>query len=196
MVCLEFPWYPTRYNATRIVELLKASKAEFQKFLPWSRSENSYDVDWQYNRLVKIEEDMALGISHHFLILNEHGVTIGSIGLHPRTLSTTGWELGYWVGTEYTGKGVCTLAAKLVLVYGFEYLKATRVQCLYNINNQASKKVNEKLGFVNEGVLRKFVEGMEGINEDTVMTSLIEKDLKHLSWYEEVKQNLKVDLES
>lgn len=83
------------------------------------------------------------------------GKVAGSIGtfrqanIHSRTA-----EIGYYVGEDYWGKGVCTAAVKLVCQYLFENTDIIRIYAEPFAYNSASCRVLEKAGFQYEGTLR------------------------------------------
>lgn len=55
-------------------------------------------------------------------------------------------QLGYWLGTEYQGKGYCTEAVNAVIEYGFERLKLPEIMARCAANNTASKNVMLRCG--------------------------------------------------
>ncbi|MED6143029.1 hypothetical protein PIB30_002851 [Stylosanthes scabra] len=66
-------------------------------------------------------------------------------------------DLGYAIGFNYWGKGIATKAVKIVLSQAFHvlpYLK--RLQAFTLVENKASQRVLQKVGFQREGVLRNF----------------------------------------
>lgn len=83
------------------------------------------------------------------------GNVAGSIGvfrqanIHSRTA-----EMGYYIGEDYWGKGVCTAAIKLVCQYIFENTDIIRIYAEPFAYNAASCRVLEKAGFQYEGTLR------------------------------------------
>ncbi len=66
-------------------------------------------------------------------------------------------EIGYWVRSDLTGRGVCTEAARRLLRYGFDDLRLHRIVLRIAVGNRGSERVAEKLGFTNEGTLREEV---------------------------------------
>ena len=82
--------------------------------------------------------------------LKENGMPIGSIGFHRKDLAEAGdeYELGYWIGKLYWGKGLIPEASREMLRYAFEDLKMNRIWCGYYDGNEKSRRVQEKLGFV------------------------------------------------
>lgn len=57
------------------------------------------------------------------------------------------YELGYWLGQEFWGKGIMPEACKALIDYGFNELKLNAIWCGYYDGNNKSKRVQEKLGF-------------------------------------------------
>ncbi|MHA1946383.1 MAG: GNAT family N-acetyltransferase [Candidatus Hodarchaeales archaeon] len=64
-------------------------------------------------------------------------------------------EIGYDLSKEYWRKGLMTEALKIFIRYGFEVMNLNRIEATTNINNERSKKVLIRLGFVQEGILRQ-----------------------------------------
>jgi RimJ/RimL family protein N-acetyltransferase len=65
--------------------------------------------------------------------------------------------MGYWLGEDYWGNGIMTEAVNLVTKYAFENFDVIRVQSTVNGNNPASRRVLEKAGFIQEGIMRKAI---------------------------------------
>ncbi|MBQ8696949.1 MAG: GNAT family N-acetyltransferase [Clostridia bacterium] len=82
--------------------------------------------------------------------LKEDGNPIGSIGFHRNDLAELEdeYELGYWIGKPFWGRGLIPEAAREMLRHAFEELKMNRIWCGYYDGNVKSRRVQEKLGFV------------------------------------------------
>ncbi len=63
-------------------------------------------------------------------------------------------EIGYWTHPEARGRGLATKAARLVTDHVFETLGVKRVTLLAAVDNTASRRVAEALGFRQYGVER------------------------------------------
>jgi len=85
-------------------------------------------------------------------------------------------NLGYWVRTSATGRGVASRASRLVARFAFAELGLHRIEILAAVPNIASQRVAEKIGAVREGVLRKRLL-IRGEPQDAVMFSLVREDL-------------------
>lgn len=59
-------------------------------------------------------------------------------------------ELGYWIAREHWGRGFATEAARAVIDIA-QALGHRRISCGHFVDNPASKRVIEKLGFVQQG---------------------------------------------
>ncbi|MFC4552857.1 MULTISPECIES: GNAT family N-acetyltransferase [Halorussus] len=70
-------------------------------------------------------------------------------------------ELAFWVAPHAQGNGYATDAARTVVAHGFDRLRLHKVTAKAFAHNEASKRVLEKVGFVEEGVFRDeaFVDG-------------------------------------
>jgi RimJ/RimL family protein N-acetyltransferase len=69
-----------------------------------------------------------------------------SLGQIPRGLNAQG-NLGYWVGVPYWNKGYCAEAGKLMLQLAAREYHMQKVLAAHRIDNPASGRVLEKLGF-------------------------------------------------
>lgn len=75
---------------------------------------------------------------------------VGAVGLHCN--GTAGeYELGYWVGKPYWGRGYATEAARAAVDWAREELALTRLFAGHFEDNPASARVLEKVGFVPTG---------------------------------------------
>jgi ribosomal-protein-serine acetyltransferase len=74
--------------------------------------------------------------------------------LNGRTRSV---ELGYWLDAAMQGKGIVTQACRTMLRLAFEEHQMQKVVISCAIDNPRSRAVAERLGFVQEGILRQVV---------------------------------------
>jgi ribosomal-protein-alanine N-acetyltransferase len=88
-------------------------------------------------------------------------------------------EIGYDLAPEYWGQGIMPEAVGAMLRFGFEHMGLHSVEAQIEPNNTGSRRVLEKLGFVQEGYFREnfFV---NDTFTDTAVFSLLKTDwLKH-----------------
>ncbi|XP_047340385.1 uncharacterized N-acetyltransferase p20-like [Impatiens glandulifera] len=100
---------------------------------------------------------------------------IGAVTITEKDSSSA--ELGYVIASKYWGKGIVTHVLKLVTSTIFlELSQLERLEAMVEVENKASQRVLEKVGFQREGVLRKYLL-FKGERRDMVMFSLLSTDL-------------------
>jgi ribosomal-protein-alanine N-acetyltransferase len=68
------------------------------------------------------------------------------------------FEIGYWVGKRYWGKGYAQKAVPLFVRHLFlSFPSLTRIQAFTKSGNLTSQRVLEKSGFTEEGTLREYI---------------------------------------
>ncbi|XP_051125691.1 uncharacterized protein LOC127247745 [Andrographis paniculata] len=86
-------------------------------------------------------------------------------------------ELGYVVASDYWGKGIATRAVQMAANAVFvEWTHLERLEAVVAVENPASQRVLEKVGFRREGILRKYYL-LKGKPKDVVMFSLISTEM-------------------
>jgi RimJ/RimL family protein N-acetyltransferase len=103
------------------------------------------------------------------LAIARGGRMIGGIGLAG---VTTGSEFGYWLGRTHWGKGYATEAAEAFLRFVFAEFDLKAVHSGVFIDNPASLRVQEKLGFERAGMrqIDCLARGRKVDHIDTILT--------------------------
>jgi RimJ/RimL family protein N-acetyltransferase len=151
------------------------SVGEVHPWLPWchpgytrAEAENwvrSREAAWQ-NRA-----------EYSFVILAaDTGQFAGGCGLNQFDGLRMRANLGYWVRTSQTGRGLATAATLLLARFGFLELKLQRIEIVAAVGNLASQRVAEKAGAVREGILRSRLR-IHDVPHDAVGYSLVPRDL-------------------
>ncbi|MEE8353937.1 MAG: GNAT family protein, partial [Dehalococcoidales bacterium] len=104
------------------------------------------------------------------------GSFIGGCGLNGINRVNGTANLGYWVRTGWTRRGVATAATLLLAEFGIRHAGLTRIEILTATGNRASRRVAEKAGATREGVLRNRLL-VHGKLHDAVLYSVIPGDL-------------------
>lgn len=121
---------------------------------PWMRHGAFEDIHTPLT-----EDDVAARVEeaddfHMFLVCRDE-TPIGSVFLVHVDLEGRNAELGYWITPDEQGNGYATEAAELCLTYAFDELGLHKVWARTVTDNDASRRVLEKLGFQQEGVFRE-----------------------------------------
>lgn len=84
-------------------------------------------------------------------------------------------KIGYFIGSEFQGKGIATASVRAVLAHCFTSLGINRVELRCAADNLPSIRVAERLGFTLEGVLRQD-EFLNGVFTDLCIYGLLRKE--------------------
>ena len=168
-----------RYQAKDVDALFEAAREsvlELSVWMPWcsenySRAESeafvlSRDAEWE------------AGEHYSFVVYDtSSGEFLGSVGLNFINRIHQFANLGYWVRTSHTRRGVATTAARLAASFGLGELGFNRLEIVAAAGHLASQRVAKKVGAQCEGVLRQRLVIHQKIH-DAVMFSLVAEDLK------------------
>lgn len=136
---------PVTADAAVVARAVQASLGELEPWMPWATAD--YDeaaASWWIQH----------GDAHPFLILDADGDVVGTCGLNSLDEPNKRANLGYWVSSQHTGRGVATAATILVAGYGLTELGLRRIEIVMSVENEASRRVAERAGATYEGVLR------------------------------------------
>lgn len=107
------------------------------------------------------------------------GTHVGNISMW--TVSKLGkiTEIGYWVRTDRTSRGICTEAVGRLLEEVFTGMGYHKAVLRIAVGNDASDRVAEKLGFTKEGTLREELL-IRGNWVDHTLWSLLDREYRSL----------------
>lgn len=83
-------------------------------------------------------------------------------------------EIGYWLAEAFQGQGIMTRACRALVEFAFRSLGLNRVEIRADMENRRSRAIPERLGFVQEAVLRE-AEFMDGHYIDLVMYAILRR---------------------
>ncbi|MGI2328387.1 GNAT family N-acetyltransferase [Planococcus sp. YIM B11945] len=108
------------------------------------------EVVW-YQSIFKDQTGMRWAIT-----LKGQDEMIGSCGFLNHSSKNHRADIGYELAKSHWGKGLMHEALAAVIQYGFEQWQLQRIQALIEPPNSSSIKTVEKLGFMQEGLLRSY----------------------------------------
>jgi RimJ/RimL family protein N-acetyltransferase len=114
--------------------------------------------------------------------IESNGRLVGEVDARrpARTMPEGVFELGISLFDVHDrGRGLGTEAIRLLTRYLFEHEQAGRVQASTWVENHAMRRVFEKLGFVEEGVLRSYMPSERG-RDDYVLYAIVHDDRPNL----------------
>ena len=143
-----------RRDVGAIHEAVEASIGDLQLWLPWANRNYSRSVAQHF-----VRDSMAAwneGRAFDFSIRRQSDTDrhLGNVSIWHTSKQNSVAEIGYWVRSDETRRGICTEAVAHLLRIGFEDLSMHRVTLRIAVGNHPSERIAEKLGFLNEGTLR------------------------------------------
>ncbi len=162
-------------DLSNVFEASVESFREVGKFLSWCHP--GYTIEESAAWIKSCGESWETGTACEFAIFDSvHGGYLGGCGLNHINHTDKFTNLGYWVRTSATGRGIASESALLVASFAFTELKLYRVEIVAALENLMSQRVAEKTGAKQEGILRNRIM-IGGGSRDAVLFSLIPSDL-------------------
>jgi RimJ/RimL family protein N-acetyltransferase len=145
--------------------------------MPWARDEpvplpQRIELLRRFRGNFDLGEDFVYG-----LFSPDESAVVGGSGLH-RRIGPDAFEIGYWIRVSEAGRGLATEATGALTRVGLELCGADRIEIRVEPENHASLAIPRKLGFIEEGLLRRRLEtGPDGARRDAVVFSMFRDGL-------------------
>ena len=152
--------------------VIERNRDHLAPWLPWvPLVTNVRDV----SRFIAVS--MAAWQGRHELAccLKLDGNIVGGIGIVESDPENECVSLGYWLDHEQCGRGLMTTAVKALTHWCFHDLKRHRVQIRAARENIPSRNIPERLGFMEEGLLRQAAIVQE-VRQDIVLYAKLRTD--------------------
>jgi ribosomal-protein-alanine N-acetyltransferase len=149
-----------------------ASDREVTQFFSWGPYTDEGEAGTYVRSLARKREE---GERLEFLIEHQRDGVIGVTGLSEFSLRDRRAVVGTWHGRSWWGTGANRGSKTLVLALAFAGLGLERVTAWCGADNGRSQKALEKLGFVHEGVLRRW-HVHHGAPKDVISYSMLRSE--------------------
>jgi ribosomal-protein-alanine N-acetyltransferase len=174
---------------------LRRKSADFLR--PWEPIWPSDDltVKGYQRRLTQYRKDSRDGRSLPFFLFARHsGELLGGVNVSNirRGICQTA-SIGYWMGAPFAGKGYMSEALLLLLPHLFTHHHLHRIEAACMAHNGPSMAVLGHLGFVREGLARRYL-CINGRWEDHILFAALKEDIDpavsaaHRRWSDGVSQ--------
>jgi ribosomal-protein-serine acetyltransferase len=131
-----------------------SSRGHLEPWLPWVHFNTDADASHRYADASAIDWDH--GRACRFTIRDRKTRALyGVVGLEVFAHLHQSAELGYWLRSDVTGRGIMTEACRQLLTWAFSRLNMRRVRVAAATDNHASLGVIRRLGFRFEGIARE-----------------------------------------
>ena len=133
-------------DAGALFDAVTESLDELRPWMPWAADYSRASTE-EY--LAGSVRDWDEGTAYNYAIVTG-GALAGSIGLMTRC-GPGGLEIGYWVRSTYTGRGLATAATAALVGQAFGLPGVGWVEIVHDELNVASGQIPRKLGFAEAG---------------------------------------------
>ena len=148
-------------DAPLLKEAVDASLEHLRPWMPWIRAEPQ-TVAEKIDLLRSFRAQFDRDENYIYGVFDRAGTRLlGGSGLHTR-VGEEAFEIGYWVRVDAVGQGIATEVAAVLTRAGFEHARAQRIDVKVEPQNEGSLAVPRKLGYLEEGVMRRRLPPAEG----------------------------------
>jgi len=146
------------------------SRTALHRWMPWCHQRYSIDDcrSWIEAQIPAFEQ----GTAFEFAIVSTDDRYLGGCGLNRLDDLNRRANLGYWVRTSATRRGVATRAVRELRDWAFEQTPLIRLEVVVAVGNVASEGVATRAGATREGVLRSRLL-LHGVVHDAIMFSFV-----------------------
>jgi RimJ/RimL family protein N-acetyltransferase len=169
-------WEPR--DAPLLKAAVDSSLDHLRPWMPWAHEDPQLlPAKVELLRMFRGHFDLGQDFVYGIFTADE-SEAVGGTGLHRRSFEGV-LEIGYWIRASRVGQGLATEATAAVARVGFEVAEASRIEIRVASENAASLAIPRKLGFVEEGTLRRFLHGPDGtpLQRDAVVFALVAEEL-------------------
>jgi RimJ/RimL family protein N-acetyltransferase len=135
---------PTSEDAQALHAAVKASFDELHPWMPWCTE--PVELASQQGFIERSETGWSAQTTFNWLIVDAGDHLIGTIGLMDR-IGPGGLEIGYWLRTDATGRGVMTRATARVTDIALSLPGVERVEIHCDAANVRSAAIPRRLGY-------------------------------------------------
>jgi len=167
-------WEPR--DAPLLKEAVDSSLDDLRPWMPWAHMEPQ-PLSEKVALLRRFRGQFDLGQDFVYGIFDSDETKVaGGTGLHTR-VGDDAYEIGYWIRSSHAGQGFATEATAALTRVAFELCGVDRVEVRVEPGNAPSIAVPRKLGFAEEGTLRRRLPAHEdGAPRDVTVFALFLDD--------------------
>jgi ribosomal-protein-serine acetyltransferase len=164
------------YTLADVAEMTRAARESFpdvSPWMPWCHADYSAsDAAAWVGATLAAHRD---GTGHEFAIVDEDDRYAGGCGISQVNRYSGVANLGYWVRSSATGRGIASAAVMQLIPWVFRNTALHRLDIVVATANVRSQRVAEKIGAARDAVLRKRTL-VNGRPADAILYSVLRPD--------------------
>lgn len=139
-------------DAEELFTLVDESRMHLRKWLPWvdamQKATEYKPIIAMWFKQFQIQDGFQGGIYYR-------GKLVGVAGFHAIDWENRKTSIGYWLAEDHQGYGIMTRVVEKLVDFAFDEYHLNRVEIRCGVNNLQSRAIPERLGFVEEGIIRE-----------------------------------------
>ena len=139
-------------DAPAFLAVIQAHRGHLDRWLRWSGAITDLPAATEF--LAGFERKLAAGDGAH-LGLWVDGQLVGGVVCWYIHRQNRNAEVGYWLAADRTGRGLATEGSARMIEHLFAVEGLHRVEMQCGVDNLASRRIPERLGFTLEGIRRQ-----------------------------------------
>ncbi len=153
----------SRIDERRLLRLLEEADAEelydvvvenrefLARWMPWAAAQTLEDT----REFIRTSRRQLADNQGFQVAIVVDGRIVGVLGFHRLDWPNRSTSIGYWIAASAQGHGTVTEAVRTLTNHAFGTWELNRVEIRAGVENLRSRAIPERLGFVEEGVLRQ-----------------------------------------
>jgi ribosomal-protein-serine acetyltransferase len=137
-------------DAEALYALIAADREALSRWMPWAAGQT---LEGTREFIAEAQSQEARGDGFQAAVMLT-GEVSGVAGFHNIDRVNRATAIGYWLASGAQGRGVATAATRALLDHAFGVWDLHRVTIQAAVGNRRSRAIPERLGFVEEGVMR------------------------------------------
>ncbi len=139
-------------HAPMLYALVDENRGHLRRYLPWVDTTRSVNDSAMF--IQGSLEQFARGVSVNVGLFTRNQI-VGVCGTHAIQWAHRRTELGYWLSSQWQGKGIMSRAVHALGSYCIGSLGLNRLELRAAVDNRRSRSIAERLGFKLEGTIRQ-----------------------------------------
>jgi len=141
-------------DRTAVYAAVRESIESISRWMSWCHSDYSMREVEEWVALCEKNWQIQAADREFGIFDAQSSEALGCVGINQLNGVHNFANLGYWVRTTCTGRGVASTAARLAAQFAFRELKLSRIEIVARVENIASRRVAERIGCKFECVAR------------------------------------------
>lgn len=135
--------------------LREAIGVSLDDFFPWLSFSKKLDDLETFENVSQLGERKFLEDEFYiWRVWEPNGSLVGSVDLHSINRAVPSCEIGYWVRSDRSGRGLAQEFVNAAIEIAQNTIKVERIEARCDLRNERSWRLAEKLGFEFEGLAR------------------------------------------